>query len=118
MYLTAKSEWRILTFLAILLGTVYYQGVFASHLPVKVTRSADESLRDCDTYIIKFKSEKDLHPFATDLTLKSEKESNFSAEIIEEMLIMKCLTARLSRSALDWVRSQILLISIYLHMYL
>ena len=107
MYLTAMTEWKVVLFLTILLGSIYYQKTFASLVPVKVTRSAIEHLRDRDTYIITFKSKKDLHPFTTDLALKSVKENNFYAEVIVEMLIMKCLTARLSRSAVDWVRYQI-----------
>ena len=91
----------------VILGTVCYQEVSAGHGPVRVTRSAVESLRDHGTYIIQFKSHvtgKELQQFAATLTRKSVMKENFSVEIIERLFIVKCLIAKLSRRALSWVR--------------
>ena len=91
----------------IILYTICYQEVSAGHGPVKVTRSAVESLRDRGTYIIQFKShvaEKELQQFAATLKRRSAMEEKFAVEVIEELFIVKCLIARLSRRALSWVR--------------
>ena len=91
----------------IILGTVCYQEAFAGDGPVRVTRSAVESLRDYGTYIIQFKSHvtgKEQQQFAATLTRRSAMKENFSVEIIEKLFIVKCLIARLSRRALSWVR--------------
>ena len=99
----------MILFAAAILGTVCYQEVSASHGPVRVTRSrsAVESLRDHDTYIIHLKdhvSEEKLQHFTAVLSGSSAKGEKFTAEIIEELFIIKCLIARLSRRALSWVR--------------
>ena len=89
-----------------ILGTVCYQEVSAGRHPVRFTRSAVESLRDRGTYIIHFKdhvSEEELQQFTAALRRSSAKEGNFTAEIIGELFIIKCLTARLSVRALSWV---------------
>ena len=91
----------------VILCSVLNQVVSAGYAPVKVTRSADESLRDRGTYIICFQSYvtgKELQKFPAALSRRSAKEENFTAEIIAELFIMKCLTARLSGRALSWVR--------------
>ena len=106
MRLTARPQWII--FSTVILSTVFYREISAGRIPVRVTRSAVESLRDHDIYIITFKSyvtEKELDQFATTLAIKSIKETNFSVEIIEKLFVIKCLTARLSRKALNWVRT-------------
>ena len=91
----------------VILYTVCYQEVSADHGPVRVTRSAVESLRNHGIYIIQFKShvaEKELQRFAATLTRRSAMEENFAVEIIEKLFIIKCLIVRLSRRALSWVR--------------
>ena len=74
-------------------------------------RSAVESFRDLGTYIIHFKyhvTEEELKQFAAALSQSYDKRENFTAEIIEELFIIKCLTARLSGTALSWVRNNAL----------
>ena len=91
----------------VILCTVCYQVLSAGHGPVKVTRSAVESLRDRGTYIICFKdhvTEEELQQFTAALSKSSAEDENFTVEIIKEILIIKCLTARLSGRALSWVR--------------
>ena len=92
----------------VILNTVYYQEVSASHDPVRVTRSAVESLRDHGTYIVCFTdhvTEEEQHQFANTLIRMAASVRNFTAEIIEELFIIKCLTTRLSERALSWVRT-------------
>ena len=108
MHSTAGNQWVMILFLLVILSTVFYQEVSAGRGPASITRSAVESLRDRGTYIICFKShvsKKELHRFAAALARMSTKESNFAAEIIEKLFVIKCLTARLSRRALSWVRT-------------
>lgn len=108
MRLTASPQWILLSISTVILSAVFYQEASAGHYPVRITRSAVESLRDRGTYIIHFKShvtEEELDQFATALVMKSMKEKNFSAEIIEKLFVIKCLTARLSRRALNWVKT-------------
>ena len=72
-----------------------------------VTRSTDESLRIHDVYIIHFKenaTEKRLQRFVATLIRKTNCTRNFSAEVLQQFLNIKCLTARLSAKALSWVR--------------
>ena len=93
----------MILFAAVILGTVCYQEASAGHGPVRVTRSAVESLRDRDTYIIHFKermSEEELQQFTATFRRSYDEEET---EIIE-LFIIKCLIARLSRRALSWVR--------------
>ena len=48
-------------------------------------------------------TEEELKQFAAALSQSYDKRENFTAEIIEELFIIKCLTARLSGRALSWV---------------
>ena len=109
MHLSARPQWITISVLTVILSTLFYQEVSAGRrIPVRVTRSAVESLRDHGTYIVHFKShvtEKELHQFSTILMIKSMKERNFFVEIIEKLFVIKYLTARLSRRALNWVRA-------------
>ena len=96
----------MILFANVLLGTVCYQEVSAGRGPVRVTTSAVESLRDRGTYIICFKehaTEEELQHFTAVLSGSSAKGEKFTAEIIEEMFVIKCLTAKLSGRALSWV---------------
>ena len=107
MHPPAGNQWMILFAVAIL-GTVCYQEVSAGRGPVRVTRSAVESLRDRGTYIIHFKDhvpEEELQQFSATLSRNSDEDENFTAEIIEEVFIIKCLITRLSGKALSWVSS-------------
>ena len=97
----------MILFEIVILCTMCYQVVSAGHGPVRVTRSAVESLRDRGTYIICFKdhvTEEELQQFTAALSRSSTKDENFTVEIIKEIFIIKCLTARLSGRALSWVR--------------
>ena len=86
------------------LGIVYCQTAFGSSSQAKVSKSAFEHLRDRGIYIIQFSNtltELELQHFAAVL------EEQFTVEIIEKFFIIKCLTARLSKRALHWVRIQL-----------
>ena len=103
-----NQQWMMILFLTVILSTACYQGVCAGHGPVRVTRSAVESLRDHGTYIIYFKdhvTEEELLRFAAALSTSSDEDKIFTTEIIEELFIIKCLTAKLSSRALSWVRT-------------
>ena len=107
-------QWMMISFAAAILGCVSYQEVSAGRGPVRVTRSAVEGLRDHGTYIIHFKdhvSDEELQQFAAALPRSSDKGENFITEIIEELFIIKCLTARLSGRALSWVRTIYILLA-------
>ena len=98
------NQWMMILFSTVTLGTVCYQDVSGGHGPVRVTRSAVESLRGRDTYIIQFKdhvTKEELQQFTATL-MKSASET---VDIIEELFIIKRLTARLSRRTLSWVRT-------------
>ena len=72
----------------------------------RVTRSAFESLRIHDNYIINFKenvTENQLQRFVANLVKKSDKSKKFTAEILQKFFTIKCLTVRLSKRALRWV---------------
>ena len=89
-----------------ILGAVCYQEVSAGKGPVRVTRSAVTSLQDPGTYIIRFKdnaTDEELQQFTATL-MKSASEMD---EIIEELFVIKYLTARLSGRALSWVRTML-----------
>ena len=89
------------------LSLVCYQTVIGSHHQAKVIRSTTETLRDHGTYIIHFKNnvtEIELKHFAFILKQKSDKRKQFVTEIIEKMFTIKCLTAKLCKRALQWVR--------------
>ena len=49
-------------------------------------------------------TEEELQQFAATLSRSYDKGENFITEIIE-LFVIKCLTARLSRRALSWVRN-------------
>ena len=111
MHPSAGHQWMMILFAAAILGTVCYQEVFAGRGPVRVTRSAVESLRDRGTYIICHNdhvTEEELQQFAAALPISYDEEEKLTDEIIEELFIIKCLTARLSRRALSWVRTSYL----------
>ena len=108
MHPPAGLQWMMILFAAAILGTVCYQEVSAGWGPVRVTRSTVESLRDRGTYIICLKghvTEEELQQFAAALPRSYDEEEKLTTEIIEELFIIKCLTARLSGRALSWVRS-------------
>ena len=99
-------QWLMIT-ASFFLGIVYCQTVFGSPSQLKVTRTAVESLRDHGTYIIHFNdtiTETELQNFTAILESKSKITKHFAAEIIEKFFIINCLTAKLSRKALQWVR--------------
>jgi len=102
-----RSHWMLIT--ASFLSLVCCQTVIGSPDQARVTRSTVETLRDHGTYIIHFKNsvaEIELKHFAFILEQKSIslKRKQFVAEIIEKMFTIKCLTAKLSKRALEWVR--------------
>ena len=107
MHPPAGLQWMMMLLAVVILYTVHHQEASAGHSPVRVTRSAVESLRDRGTYIIHFKdhvTEEELQQFAAALSRSPDKNEIVTAEIIEDLFIIKCLTARLSRRALSWVR--------------
>ena len=94
--------WMILTYIFTLALVVWPE---ASSIAV-VTRSTDESLRIHDSYIIHFKetaTEKHLQRFVDTLVRRNNHSQKFKAEIVQQFLSIKCLTARLSAKALSWV---------------
>ena len=108
-----KNQRILLAAASFFLGLVYCQTVFGSSSKATVTRSAVESLRDHGVYIIYFKNdvpEIKLQHFVTVLERKS-KLFVFIAEIIGKFLDIKCLTAKLSKKALRWVRMQLCMIT-------
>ena len=108
MYLTAnKNNWLMMIAASLFLGFMCCQTVYGSSNQAKITVSAVESLRDHGTYIIHFNStatESELKQFVADLEENSKLMENFTAEVIEKFFIIKCLTAKLSEEALQWVR--------------
>jgi len=108
MHSTAEHQWLVILLLTVITSIMCYQEVSAAHRQAKVTRSPVESLQDHGTYIIYFKNhvtEEEQRQFATMLTRTSTKRENFAVGIIENLFIIKCLTASLSASALNWVRT-------------
>ena len=84
-------------------AVLFWQGASGQ---ARVTRSAYESLRIYDNYIINFKenvTEKQLNRFVAKLVKKSDRSKLFNAEILQKFFSIKCLTARLSKRALAWV---------------
>ena len=97
-----RNQWLLVTASFYLsLDLVCCQTAFgSSSQQARVTRSAFEHLRDHGTYIIYFNNavkEVELQHFAAVL------EEEFTAEIIEKFFIINCLTAKLSKEALQWV---------------
>ena len=108
MYSPTEQQWMMIFLVTITLGTMCYQEASAGHGPVRVTKSSDENLRDRGTYIICFKdhvTEEELQQFVAALSKSSAEEETFTVEIIEELFIIKCLTAKLLERALSWVRN-------------
>ena len=73
---------------------------------VRVTRAAVESLRIHENYLIHFKenvTEERINRFLDILARRSNQSRNFNAEILKKFLPIKCITARLSNRALEWV---------------
>jgi len=90
--------------LALVIGCVIFQDVSGV---ARVKRSANENLRDPGTYIIHFKdstTDAQLQHFTKQLNRRSNRSVKFEASIISEYPNIKCLTARLSKKALKWVR--------------
>ena len=84
-------------------AVLFWQGASGR---ARVTRSAYESLRIYDNYIINFKenvTEKQLNRFVAKLVKKSDRSKLFNAEILQKFFSIKCVTARLSKRALAWV---------------
>jgi len=100
-----KYQWWMMFSCIFIFAVVLWQKVSSQ---AKVTRSANESLRIHDTYIVHFKenvtAEKVQH-FTDLLVRKAKNKRKFVAEIIEQYFTIKCLTAALSNKALKWVRS-------------
>ena len=91
--------------LTLIIGCVIFQDVSGV---VRVKRSANENLRDPGTYIVHFKdstTDAQLQHFVKQLNRRSNKTEKFDAKIVAEYPIIKCLTARLSEGALQWVRN-------------
>jgi len=108
MHSTAGHQWLVILLLTVMMTIMCYQEVSAARSQARVTRSPIESLQDHGTYIIQFKNhvtEEEQQQFATMLTRESTEKKNFTVGIIENLFIVKCLTARLSASALNWVRT-------------
>ena len=98
-----RNQWLLLT-ASFHLSLVCCQTAFGSSSQARVARSAFEHLRDRGTYIINFNNavkEVELQHFAAVL------EEEFVAEIIEKFFIINCLTAKLSKKVLQWVRVNI-----------
>jgi len=73
----------------------------------RVTKSTDENLRDKGTYIIHFEytiTDTTMQHFAKQLIRRSSRKTKFVADIISEYHSINCLTAKLSKRALKWVR--------------
>ncbi|XP_065903952.1 extracellular serine proteinase-like [Dysidea avara] len=89
--------------LALVIGCVTFQDVCGV---ARVKQSADENLRDPGTYIVQFAdsvTDVQLQQFAKQLNRRSNVRGKIEAKIISEYPSIKCLTARLSESALKWV---------------
>ena len=90
-------------FLTLVIGWAKFHDASAA---IKVTRSADESLCDPGTYIVHFKdivTDVQLHEFAKQLSRRSDRKGKLEALTVTEYTNIKCLTARLSVRALQWV---------------
>jgi len=76
----------------------------------RVKRSANKNLRDPGTYIVHFKdstTDAQLQHFVKQLSRKSNKTEKFEAKIVAKYYCIKCLMAKLSEGALQWVRNNI-----------
>ena len=84
---------------------VYCKGVSSQ---VRVTRSADESLRIHNSYIVHFKenvTELQQQHFAAMLVRRTKRVGKFFAKDIHQFCAIKCMVVRLSKRALKWVRT-------------
>ena len=100
--------------LTLVIGCVIFQDVSGV---ARIERSANENLRDPGTYIIHFKdstTDAQLQHFIKQLSHSNRK---VDAKIVAEYLNIKCLTAKLSKGALKWVRI-LLNLAKYLRMHL
>ena len=73
----------------------------------RVTKSTNENLRDPGIYIVHFEdttTDLQQHHFAKQLVKRFNKRKKFEATIIAQYPNIKCLTSRLSKKALNWVR--------------
>ena len=92
--------------ISVYLSYVYAQEIIGGSIQAKGTGSVAEHLRDRGTYIIFFKSnvtEIEQQHFVAVLETKSKMTEEFAAEIVGKFFIIKCLTIKLSKEALDWV---------------
>lgn len=99
-----KYQWWVILTYVFTFALVFWQEASGK---TRVTRSAVESLRIQDSYIIHFKeniTEKRLQRFVATLGRKANKTRKFDVEIHQQFLSIKCLTARLSKKAVKWVR--------------
>ena len=90
--------------LTLVIGCVIFQDVSGV---VRVKRSANENLRDPGTYIVHFKdstTDAQLQDFVKQLTRRPNGGIEFEVETISEYINIKCLTARMSKRAVKWVR--------------
>ena len=83
-------------------------GLFLSLLccHAQAKASAEVYLRDQSTYIICLKSgvtEIEQQHFVGKLKRKSKTAKHFGVEIMEKFFMINCLTAKLSKKALQWV---------------
>ena len=100
-----RNYWRMLA-ISFCFSQVYTRAIVDGSIQTRVARSAEEHLRDPGIYIISFRNnvtEMEQQHFVAVLEAKSKMAKEFSAEIIEKFLIIKCLTVKLSKEALDWV---------------
>ena len=100
-----KSHWLLIT--ASFLSLVYCQVVYGCPSQARVKKSAVDTLQDYGIYIVHFKSntkETEQQHFVAVLNRKLNTTVDFVVEIIENFFAIKCLTAKLSKTALQWVR--------------
>jgi len=99
----------------LVIGCVIFQDVSGV---ARVKRSASDNLRDPGTYIVHFKdstTDAQLQHFIKQLSYNKGK---FGAKIVAEYLNIKCLTAKLSKGALKWVRILFITFSkVHMHLY-
>ena len=105
MMMMLQNYWLIVV-VSFYLCHVHAQANISGSTQAKAVRSTVEHLRDPDIYIACFKSnvtEIEQQHFVALLETKSKTTHEFAAEIIENFFIIKCLTVKLSKEALDWV---------------
>ena len=88
-------------FTALVIGCVIFQDASG------VARVKRSDLRGPRTYIVHFEdstTDAQLQHFTKQLNKGSNRSVKFEATIIAEYPIIKCLTTRLSKKALNWVR--------------